>query len=96
MMLTITSRISGFSPEWFELMQTDPLRPGRETLIGRILLEGRVVHIPDVLTDPEYTRTISTDNWREFRVGPWGARCMREGYHARRLHDRASHVTALH
>src|SRR5262249_1289112 len=29
----------GFSPEWFELMQTNPLRPGRETLIGRTLLE---------------------------------------------------------
>jgi GAF domain-containing protein len=44
----------GFSPEWFELMQTNPLRPGRETLIGRTLLERRVVHIPDVLTDPDY------------------------------------------
>ena len=44
----------GFSPEWFELMQTNPLQPGRETLIGRTLLEGRTVHIPDVLTDQEY------------------------------------------
>ena len=45
----------GFSPEWFELMQTNPLQPGRETLIGRTLLEGRTVHIPDVLADPEYS-----------------------------------------
>jgi GAF domain-containing protein len=44
----------GFSPEWFELMQTNPLQPGRETLIGRTLLEGRTVHIPDVLADQEY------------------------------------------
>ena len=44
----------GFSPEWFELMQTNPLQPGRATLIGRTLLEGRTVHIPDVLADPEY------------------------------------------
>jgi two-component system NtrC family sensor kinase len=43
----------GFSPEWFELMQTNPLQPGRETLIGRTLLEGRTVHIPDVLADQE-------------------------------------------
>jgi GAF domain-containing protein len=45
----------GFSPEWLELMQTYPLQPGRETLIGRTLLEGRTVHIPDVLADPEYS-----------------------------------------
>ena len=44
----------GFSSEWFELMQTNPLQPGRATLIGRTLLEGRTVHIPDVLADPEY------------------------------------------
>ena len=45
----------GFSPEWFELMQTNPIQPGREKLIGRTLLEGRTVHIPDVLADPEYS-----------------------------------------
>jgi two-component system, NtrC family, sensor kinase len=45
----------GFSLEWFELMQTNPLQPGRETLIGRTLLEGRTVHIPDVLADPDYS-----------------------------------------
>ena len=45
----------GFPPDWFELMQTNPLQPGRETLIGRTLLEGRTVHIPDVLADPEYS-----------------------------------------
>jgi two-component system, NtrC family, sensor kinase len=36
-------------------MQTHPLRPERGTLIGRTLLERRVVHIPDVLADQEYT-----------------------------------------
>jgi signal transduction histidine kinase len=30
------------------------LSPGRDSLIGRIALEGRLVHIPDVLADPEY------------------------------------------
>jgi two-component system, NtrC family, sensor kinase len=45
----------GFSPEWFEAMQTWPLVPERGTLIGRTLLEGRTIHVPDVLADPEYT-----------------------------------------
>ena len=45
----------GFSPEWFEYMQTNPLEPNRGTLTGRTLLERRIIHIPDVLADPEYT-----------------------------------------
>ena len=45
----------GFSPEWFEAMQSWPLLPDRGTLIGRTLLERRPIHIPDVLADPEYT-----------------------------------------
>ena len=45
----------GFSPEWFEYMQTSPREPDHGTLVGRTLLERRVIHIPDVLEDPEYT-----------------------------------------
>jgi signal transduction histidine kinase len=45
----------GFSPEFAELVKTVPIEPGRGTVMGRALLEGKVVHIPDVLTDPEYT-----------------------------------------
>ena len=45
----------GFPPEWFDAMQTRPLVPERGTLVGRALLEGRTIHIPDVLLDPEYT-----------------------------------------
>ena len=29
--------------------------PGRGGVVGRVLLEGKSVHVPDVLTDPEYT-----------------------------------------
>src|SRR5262249_143816 len=31
-----------------------PLRPDRHNLTGRVALENRTVHIPDVLADPEY------------------------------------------
>jgi signal transduction histidine kinase len=67
----------GFSPEWFELMQTNPLRPARDTLIGRTLLEGRVVHIPDVLTDPEYDAP-RAQQLGEFRAA-LGVPLLREG-----------------
>jgi GAF domain-containing protein len=31
------------------------LRPGRDTCTGRVLLDGKTVHIPDCLADPEYS-----------------------------------------
>ena len=37
------------------LIAQNPVGPGRETMVGRTALEGRPVHVPDVLQDPEYT-----------------------------------------
>jgi two-component system NtrC family sensor kinase len=45
----------GFSPEFQEYVKDIPIEPGRGSAFGRALLEGRVVHIPDVLADSEYT-----------------------------------------
>ena len=39
-----------------EYVETHPIEIGRGTIIGRAVLEGRAVHVPDVLTDAEYTR----------------------------------------
>jgi two-component system NtrC family sensor kinase len=47
----------GFSPEFIEYVRTVPVEPERGSAIGRALLEGKVVHIPDVQADPEYTWT---------------------------------------
>jgi GAF domain-containing protein len=45
----------GFSPEFLEYVWMVPVEPERGSAMGRALLEGRVIHIPDVQTDPEYT-----------------------------------------
>jgi GAF domain-containing protein len=45
----------GFSPEFQEYVKDKPIEAGRGSSFGRALLEGRVIHIPDVLADPEYT-----------------------------------------
>jgi GAF domain-containing protein len=45
----------GFSDEFTEYVRTLPVIPERGTATGRALLEGKVVHIPDVRADPEYT-----------------------------------------
>ena len=45
----------GFSPQAEALLKQHTIVPGRNTLVARTSLEGRVVHIEDVLADPEYT-----------------------------------------
>ena len=44
----------GHSPEFTKLVRGLPVEPGRGTATGRALLEGKVIHIPDVHTDTEY------------------------------------------
>ena len=44
----------GFSPEVKQYSAEHPLPPDRGSLTGRVALEGRAVHVPDVLADPEY------------------------------------------
>jgi signal transduction histidine kinase len=45
----------GFSPEYKEFVATHPAAIDRGTGTGRTLVEGTITHIPDVLTDTEYT-----------------------------------------
>jgi GAF domain-containing protein/anti-sigma regulatory factor (Ser/Thr protein kinase) len=45
----------GAPSEYNEYMQSHPIEPGRGTVAGRVLLEGKPVHISDVQADPEYT-----------------------------------------
>jgi GAF domain-containing protein len=45
----------GFSDAFMEFVKDRPVEPGRDTGTGRALLEGKVIHIPDVEADPDYT-----------------------------------------
>ena len=45
----------GFSREFVDYIKGIPLEAKRGSASGRALLEGRMVHIADVTTDPEYT-----------------------------------------
>ena len=63
----------GFSREYAEFVASNPVGIDRGTVSGRVLLESRIVHVPDVLADPEYT----------YRVGGYrtilGVPLLREG-----------------
>src|SRR5262249_30787081 len=45
----------GFSSELEEYMKAHPMSPDQGYASGRAILERKVVHIPDVLADPDYT-----------------------------------------
>jgi GAF domain-containing protein len=44
----------GFPPDFREYMERTPLEISRRTLTGRVVTEGKVVHIPDVQADDEF------------------------------------------
>jgi signal transduction histidine kinase len=45
----------GYPSGYNEYIETLPMESGRGSVTGRVLLEGKPVHIIDVLADPEYT-----------------------------------------
>jgi signal transduction histidine kinase/DNA-binding response OmpR family regulator len=45
----------GFSSEFMDYVKDIPVESQRGTIHGRALLDGKIVHIPDVLADPDYT-----------------------------------------
>jgi signal transduction histidine kinase/CheY-like chemotaxis protein len=47
----------GFSAEQDEFMESHPLQPDRGSATGRVVLEGKTIHVVDTQSDPEYTLT---------------------------------------
>jgi signal transduction histidine kinase len=47
----------GVPREFSESMKNRPVEPDRGTVAGRVLLEGKPIHIADVQADPDYTMT---------------------------------------
>ena len=46
----------GYKPEWRDHIARYPPAPDRSSIFGRTALEGRTIHVPDVLADPEFER----------------------------------------
>jgi signal transduction histidine kinase len=45
---------SGCPPAFVDFMNANPIKPGRDTLTGRVFLDGKPAHVPDVQQDSEY------------------------------------------
>jgi GAF domain-containing protein/anti-sigma regulatory factor (Ser/Thr protein kinase) len=44
----------GARPEYREYWQRNVIRPGRDSVVGRVALDRHTVHIVDILTDPDF------------------------------------------
>jgi two-component system, NtrC family, sensor kinase len=44
----------GHSPELQAYMDRHPIPAGRGSVVGRTVMQGKIIHIPDVLADPDY------------------------------------------
>ena len=67
----------GFSPALKDIVERTPWKAGRESTIGRVLLERAPIHIPDVVTDPEY-RMVEVQKIGGYRSN-LGVPLLREG-----------------
>jgi GAF domain-containing protein len=47
----------GFTAEMQAYMSTHPIAAGQGSIVGRAVMRGATIHIPDVLADPEYKMT---------------------------------------
>ena len=67
----------GLAREAVQYAMLQPLRPGCSSMTGRVALDGKTIHIPDVLADPEYH---ATDYQQTFGVRTvLGVPLLREG-----------------
>src|SRR5215471_4375857 len=67
--------IYGASPELEDFVRRNPPCAGRASVTGRVVLERRVVHVPDASADPEYKYTEKFMNF----MSVLGVPLLREG-----------------
>src|ERR1700730_3855316 len=50
----VASTFSAAEPEYWAIQRQRRIVPGRDSIAGRVALEGRVVHVADISADPDY------------------------------------------
>jgi GAF domain-containing protein len=52
----VASTFSAAEPEYWDALRQRTVVPGRDSMASRVLLEGRVAHVPDIRADPDHAR----------------------------------------
>ena len=71
-----SSSFSAADPEYWARVRQQTAVPGRQSILGRVLLEGRVVHIEDIRADPDFAVPETVAAGRRTMLG---VPLMREG-----------------
>ena len=68
--------------EFWETLRQRAIVPGRDSVAGRVALEGRVVHVADVSADPDYAlpEAVAAGQCRCCAKEPWSARSISTGH----------------
>ena len=72
----MASSYSASDPEYWATVRQRTIVPGRDSVAGRVALEGRVVHVADILADPDYAVPESCAGRATHQ--PWGAAAARQ------------------
>jgi adenylate cyclase len=74
----------GFTPEHHKFIDSNPVRIDRGTVSGRTAVEGRVVHVADALTDPEFVAMMCKRGFTGFSESsdPEDVMALLREYHA--------------
>ena len=44
----------GYTPDQIEWLKRNPFKPDRSSVVGRVMLDGKAVHVADMRADPDY------------------------------------------
>ena len=88
-----SSRTYGLTAQQRHHMAGDLTAPDRGSVFGRAVIEGRTIHVPDIVADPEYNRP-QLQNFVAMRA-MLGVPLMRDGVAARRIYITAQEAAAV-
>jgi len=65
----MASSFSAADPEYWAIQRERTIVPGRDSIAGRVALEGRVVHVEDIAADPDYAHPETVASGRRTMLG---------------------------
>ncbi len=65
----VSSSAAKMEPEYWAIRRQQTIVPGRDSVVARAALEGRVVHVVDILADPDYASPEAAASGRRTILG---------------------------